>query len=100
VKVFLKATIGGGVLFLLPVAFMLFVLSYAFRLVKRVAAHIAHILHLDHSGDMVGVGATTALSILILVLVSFTAGIIARTSIGTRISRWSERAFLTGFPQY
>jgi uncharacterized membrane protein len=60
----------------------------------------SHILHLDHSGDMVGVGATTALSILILVLVSFTAGIIARTSIGTRISRWSERAFLTSFPQY
>jgi uncharacterized membrane protein len=99
-KVFLKATIGGGVLFLLPVAFILFLSSYAFRRAKRVATPISQLLHLDQLGGTLGVGAATALSILALVLISFTAGIVARTSIGGRITRWSEDVFLGRFPQY
>jgi uncharacterized membrane protein len=99
-KVFLKATFVGGVLFLLPAAFMVFVLSYAFRLVKRVATPLSHVLYLDQLGGTMGIGAATTLSILVLVLVSFAAGIVARTSLGTRITRWSESAFLGRFPQY
>jgi len=99
-KVFLKATVGGGILFLLPAAFTLFVLSYALRLVKRIAVPISHLLHLDRLGETASVGAATVLSILLLVLISFTAGVVARTSIGRRIRRWSEGGLLAKFPQY
>jgi hypothetical protein len=70
----LKATIIGGTSFLLPAALVVFILSYALRLVKRVAAPISNGLHLDQLGDLAGIGAATVLSILVLVLVSFAAG--------------------------
>jgi hypothetical protein len=70
-KEFLKTTIIGGTSFLLPAALVVFILSYALRLVKRVAAPISNSLHLDQLGDLAGIGAATVLSILVLVLISF-----------------------------
>jgi uncharacterized membrane protein len=99
-KEFLKTTIIGGTSFLLPAALVVFILSYALRLVKRVAAPISNGLHLDQLGDPAGIGAATVLSILVLVLISFAAGIAARTAIGARISRWSETSLLGRLPHY
>jgi len=100
VKEFLKTTIIGGVLFLLPVAVIVFILSYALRLVKRVAVPISQNLHLDQLGSVAGVGAATILSVLMLILISFAAGIVARTAVGRRITKWSEESLLGRLPQY
>jgi uncharacterized membrane protein len=86
-----KTTIIGGASFLLPVAIVIFILSYALRLVRRIAAPISHSLHLDHLVGA-GVGTVTVLSVAVLVLISFAAGIIARTAAGRRITRWSENS--------
>jgi len=91
-KEFLKTTIIGGTAFLLPAALILFILSYALRLVKRLAGPISHGLRLDQLGELAGIGAATFLSVLVLFLISFAAGIVARTAVGRRISRWSERS--------
>jgi len=100
VKEFLKTTIIGGTLFLLPVALIVFFLSYALRLVRRVAIPISNSLHLDRLGDVAGIGAATLLSVLMLILVSFVAGIVARTGVGRRITGWSETSVLGRLPQY
>jgi uncharacterized membrane protein len=83
-----KTTIIGGASFLLPVAvaIVIFILSYALRLVRRIAEPISHSLHLDHLVGA-GVGTVTVLSVAVLVLISFAAGIIARTAAGRRITR-------------
>jgi uncharacterized membrane protein len=73
-----KTTIIGGASFLLPVAIVIFILSYALRLVRRIAEPISHSLHLDHLVGA-GIGTVTVLSVAVLVLISFAAGIIART---------------------
>jgi uncharacterized membrane protein len=99
-KEFLKTTIIGGTSFLLPVALVLFIFSYALRLVKRVATPISNSLHLDQLGDVAGIGAATVLSVLALVLISFAAGIVARTAVGGRLSRWSETSLLGRLPHY
>ena len=99
-KEFLKTTIIGATSFLLPAALILFILSYALRLVKRLAAPISHSLKLDQLGDLAGIGAATVLSILVLVLISFVAGIVARTAVGGRLSRWSEASLLGRLPHY
>jgi hypothetical protein len=54
-KEFLKTTIVGGVLFLLPVALVLFILGYAVRLAAKVVQPISNSLHLDRLGDVGGV---------------------------------------------
>ena len=94
-----KTTIIGGASFLLPVALVIFILSYALRLVRRIAEPISHSLHLDHLAGA-GIGTVTVLSVVVLVLISFAAGIVARTAYGRRITRWSENSFLGRFPHY
>jgi uncharacterized membrane protein len=96
---FVKTTLIGGASFLLPVAIIVFVLSYALRLVRRIAEPISHSLHLDHLVGA-GVGTVTILSVAVLVLISFAGGVIARTAAGRRITRWSESSFLGRFPHY
>jgi uncharacterized membrane protein len=99
-KEFLKMTIVGGALFLLPVALVLFLLSKALQVTKGVAEPISKGLHLDQLGGIAGIGAATVLSALVLVLISFAAGFVARTAVGRRISRWSENSLLGSLPQY
>jgi len=50
--------------------------------------------------DVVGIGSVTVIGVLLLVLVSFAAGIVARTTIGRRISGWFEGSLLREIPQY
>jgi uncharacterized membrane protein len=96
-KAFLKVTIVGGVLFLLPLVLLLIILGQALRLAVKVAKPIAEQLNLEHLG---GIGAVTVLAVLLLVVVSFMAGIVARTGLGRRISNWFENSLLGGLPQY
>jgi uncharacterized membrane protein len=96
---FVKTTIIGGASFLLPVAIIIFILSYALRLVRRIAEPISQSLHLDHLVGA-GIGTVTILSVAVLVLISFAGGVVARTTAGRRITRWSESSFLGRFPHY
>ena len=99
-KDFLKTTIVGGVLFLLPLGLVLFILGYALRLATSVAQPISKALHLDQLGDLAGIGITTVVGVILLVVVSFAAGLVARTSLGGRISGWFEGSLLSALPQY
>jgi uncharacterized membrane protein len=94
---FLKATIAGGLLFLLPVVLIVIVLGYAMRLAGKVAKPISEFLPVE---AVVGVGGVTILAVLVLVVVSLVAGLFARTIAGKRIMRWSENSLLGGLPQY
>ena len=66
---FLKTTVVGGVLFLLPLAIVLMVLGYALRLASTVARPISEKLQLHHLGELGGIGIVTVVSVLVLVLV-------------------------------
>ena len=96
---FLKATIIGGVLFLLPLAIVLILLAYALRLAATVAQPISDHLDLQHWGDFAGLQCHR-LAALLLVLVAFAAGIAARTYLGGRVTRWFEGSLLGSLPQY
>jgi hypothetical protein len=50
--------------------------------------------------SIAGIGASTALAVVLLVLVAFASGLIARTNAGKRITQWSEDSFLGRMPQY
>jgi uncharacterized membrane protein len=93
----LKVTIIGGALFLLPLVLLLVLLGHALRLAARVAQPISDKLNLDH---VAGIWAATILAVLLLIVVSFIAGIVARTPLGRRSSRWFENSLLGGLPQY
>jgi uncharacterized membrane protein len=48
----------------------------------------------------VGVGAVTVVAALVLVIISFLAGLVSRTKPGRRVTNWFEESFLGGLPQY
>ena len=58
---FLRATIAGGLLFLLPVVLIVIGLGYALRLGMMVAKPISDLLPVD---AVVGVGGVTAIAVL------------------------------------
>jgi uncharacterized membrane protein len=97
---FFKTTILGGILFLLPLAIVLMILGYLLKLAATVAKPIADRLEGQGWGDVAGIGLVTVLSALVLVLVSFGAGVVARTYLGARITHRFENSVLGRLPQY
>lgn len=99
-KQFLKTTIIGGVIFLLPVALVLFILGHALALAAKFVQPVSEHLQIERFGTWVGMSSITALSVVFLVLVSFIAGLIARTAVGVWVSGWFENSLLGRMPQY
>jgi uncharacterized membrane protein len=93
---FLKATIVGGLLFLLPLALILIVLRRALQVAGKVAEPISAVL----PDALAGAVTATILAVLVLVLISFLAGLVARTRAGRRTMRLVENSLLGGIPQY
>jgi uncharacterized membrane protein len=92
----LKATIAGGLLFLLPVALVFIVLRHAMQVAGKVAQPISALL----PDAVVGAVVATVLAALLLVLISFLAGLVARTNPGRRTMRLFESSLLGSIPQY
>jgi uncharacterized membrane protein len=96
-KNFLKTTLVGGVMFLVPVALVLVVLKHAMTLASKVAQPIAASFPQAEVG---GIAVVSMVAALILLLIAFGAGLLARTSSGRRMTRWFEESILGGMPQY
>jgi uncharacterized membrane protein len=94
---FLKTTIVGGLLFLLPLVLVALLLSHALRFAGKAVGPISEFLTLDR---VFGPAAEESLAVLILVFISLAAGLIARTRFGRDIMRRTENSFLGGLPQY
>jgi len=96
-KSFIKATVAGGLLFLVPVVLVLLVLKHAMGFATAVARPIAAHFAVP---DVGGVAIVTIIAALVLLLVAFGAGLVARTAAGRRVTRWFEESILGGLPQY
>ena len=94
---FFKATIAGGLLFLLPVVLIVIVLSHAMQLAVKVAKPVSDFLPVE---TVIGVRGETVLAVLVLIFISLVAGLVASTNAGKRVIRWSENSVLGGLPQY
>jgi uncharacterized membrane protein len=93
----LKATIVGGLLFLLPLILVVLLLGHAMKLAAKVARPISQMVGLQ---GLLGPAGEEAFAILILVVISIIAGIVASTALGKAMMRWTENSFLGGLPQY
>jgi uncharacterized membrane protein len=93
---YLKATIVGGLLFLLPMVILAAVLGYAVKLAAKVSKPIIDLL----PQAWLGAGVVTIVAVLLIILVSLGAGLFARTRAGKGIVNWLESSMLGGLPQY
>jgi len=96
-KNFLKTTIVGGLLFLVPVILILVILGHAMRLVGKIATPIAAAFP---AHEIAGVAIASLIAAILLLLLAFLAGLAARTETGRSVMRWFEESLLGGLPQY
>ena len=96
-KQFVKNTVVGGMMFLVPVALIVVVLRHAMGFAMKAAAPIAAAFPRT---EIVGIGVVTLVAALILLLIAFLAGLLSRTDPGRRLTHWFEESILGGLPQY
>jgi uncharacterized membrane protein len=93
----LKATIVGGLLFLLPLILVVLLLGHAMKFAAKVAHPVSHAIGLDAA---LGPAAEDAFAAAVLLVIAIVAGVIAGTALGKTLLRWAENSFLGGLPQY
>jgi len=94
---FVKTTIIGGLLFLVPVVALVLVFAKVFEVMMQVAEPMADIVPLDSIG---GVALANILAVLIILLLCFVAGLIARAGPAKRLADGIENAILQKIPGY
>jgi uncharacterized membrane protein len=94
---FIRSTLVGGVMFLIPLAVILFVLVKAHEAVGRIIEPLSHALPIS---DVAGIGVAKLLAALVLLLFAFFMGLFARTDLGSRVGTRIETAVLRKVPGY
>ncbi len=94
---FVRATLIGGILFLLPIVVVAIVLGKAHELASRIVAPLASRIAMK---SMAGISTGTLLAIGLLVLFCLLVGLFARTRLAPKIVEWLESGFLYNIPGY
>jgi uncharacterized membrane protein len=91
---FVRATLLGGVVFLVPIVVLGAIIGKAFRFFHQIAVPFASALSME------AIAGIPAPRILAVVLFCFLAGLFARTGPAKRIVGWLESALLSNIPGY
>ncbi len=94
---FLKTTVIGGILFLVPFVIFLVVIGKALEIINKLTAPLIKAFPLD---SVAGVAVIDLVTILMIVLVCFLAGLAARTVTAGKIVNSLEDAVLSKIPAY
>ena len=94
---FLKTTIVGGLVFLVPLVLVSMVLKRGLEIASKVAKPVVE--HFP-AHQVAGIALGTIAAALLLTVVAFAAGLAARTERGRAVTRWVGESFLGAMPQY
>ena len=94
---FIRATIAGGMLFLIPVVAIIFILAKAFSILRNISKPIAATLPFT---NVAGIADDTIITIILLLLICFLAGIFMRTRLANQIVKWLQDRVLVYIPGY
>jgi uncharacterized membrane protein len=94
---FVRTTILGGVFFLAPIVVLIVILAKAFDYAKK--GLNAVLVHIPAASDL-SAGTATALAVVVVALVCFLAGLVARTMAAQRVIDALESSVLSKIPAY
>jgi uncharacterized membrane protein len=94
---FLKSTLVGGLIFLLPLVVIVFVIGKALTLSMKVAEPMAGVLPVD---SVAGIALANVVGLVVIMLLCFVAGLAARNSLASSAVREAETRFLWKIPAY
>jgi len=94
---FLKTTVIGGIVFLVPLVILGVIVGQAFAVARGILVPLMERLPAKSVG---GIALISLLAVAILVLFCFLMGLVARTALARRGVGWLERTCLTPIPGY
>ena len=94
---FVKTTVIGGVVFLVPLVCLIFIINQAMEFMMLIAEPLADWIPIESIGD---VALANLLAIVALIIVSFIAGLVARTTIAGGFIKTLESKVLAKIPGY
>jgi uncharacterized membrane protein len=94
---FIKTTLIGGLLFLVPIVALVLVVNKALDLMLKVAEPVADFLPID---TLAGVAIVNVVAAAIVVIICFVAGLAAYTAPAKRVAASIENAILSKIPGY
>ncbi len=94
---FLRTTLIGGVLFLLPLVFVVVILGKAFHIMKSVAVQIDKLIPVE---TLAGYPSADVMAVAILLLSCFLAGLAARSQRGQALQTKLDDTLLQVIPGY
>ena len=96
-RAFIKTTIAGGFLFLVPLVLKVLLVREVLQFSGKLFAPIAHLLPAEH---VAGIAVVDLLTVVIIVAVCFVAGLFAQTRMGRAFGDRLERAVLGRVPGF
>lgn len=93
---FIKVTILGGILLLLPLFVLVMALAKAISMVHEVTTSVAH----EVPFKVPGIGVATLLTTIIILLLCFIAGLFMYTGVAKRFKEFLEEDILVHIPGY
>lgn len=94
---FIKTTIIGGLVFLVPVVALVVVLAKVNEVMLAVAEPMAEVFPIDYVG---GIALANIIAVLIIMLICFLAGLVARAGPAQKFADAIENAILHKIPGY
>ena len=94
---FIKTTVIGGLLFLVPVVILIVVLRQAFGMMLQVTEPLGELFPIESIG---GVALANILVVLLILLICFVAGLFATKKVFTNFQEYIERKILMKIPGY
>jgi uncharacterized membrane protein len=94
---FVRTTLVGGVLFLLPLVVVVIIVGKALAIAGKIVTPLA--AHLPFE-SVIGLDTPKILAITLLVLFCFLAGVLARSALAQKVILWLETTVLSNVPGY
>ena len=94
---FVRTTVIGGALFLLPIFFVVFIMAKLVGLMRRFTEPLAESLGVT---TVAGVAASTIVTVIGVVLGAFLVGLIGRTKVGQGVLNWIQEGVAAALPQF
>jgi len=94
---FLKTTIVGGLVFLVPVVAVVIVIDKALQLSRKLVEPMAAFIPID---SVAGFAVANLIADFVIVVICFLAGLAARNSLASKFIREAETRFLWKIPGY
>ncbi|HPU15681.1 MAG TPA: hypothetical protein PK808_06335, partial [Polymorphobacter sp.] len=93
---FVRATLVGGVIFLVPVLVVAVLLRHGIKLAAKIAQPL-----LTHMPELIGgIIVADLVAATMLLMVAFAAGMFARTRPGQHMVQWVENSLIGSLPQF